>query len=179
MKAPLHQHAGATHLLGLGDLLVDFLEGENVAFVGAWDVFSFFGQRAVERAEGAVLGAEVGVVDVAIDDVGDYALGVEAAAHGVGLEAQADEVRGVEMVESLLACQRHLVHSTNLQVWGRARETASQRFLLLRKRKSPRLCTGSGRVRDRFEAVEIPLKRTKKSQNARRKFFLPPTVISN
>ena len=51
--------------------------------------------------------------------------------------------------------------------------------MLLRKRKSPRVCTGSGRVRDRFEAVEIPLKRTKKSQNARRKFFLLPAVIWN
>ena len=34
-------------------------------------------------------------------------------------------------------------------------------------------------MRDRFEAVEIPLKRTKKSQNARRKFFLLPAVILN
>ena len=114
MKAALHEDAGAAHLLGFGDLLVDLFEVEDVAFVGAWDVFSFFGERAVEGAEGAVLGAEVGVVDVAIDDVGDHALGVEAAAHGVGLESQADEVRGVEVVESLLAGQRHL---SILPIW--------------------------------------------------------------
>ena len=42
----------------------------------------------------------------------------------------------------------------------------------LRNRKSPRLRTGRGCVRDRLEAVEIPLKRTKKSQNARIKFLL-------
>ena len=64
--------------------------------------------RAVEGAEGAVLGAEIGVVDVAIDDVGDYAFGVQAATDGVGLEAQPDEVRGVEVVEGLLASQRHM-----------------------------------------------------------------------
>ena len=38
---------------------------------------------------------------------------------------------------------------------------------LPRKRKSPRPRTGRGWVRERFEAVEMPLKRTKKSQNAR------------
>ena len=65
------------------------------------------GERAVEGAEGAVLRAEVGVVDVAIDDVGDDAFGVEAAAHGVSLEAQADQVGGVEVVEGLLAGQGH------------------------------------------------------------------------
>jgi hypothetical protein len=82
MDAALHQHAGAAHLDGLGDLLVDRLEVEDVALFRARP----FGQRPVEGAEGAVLGAEVGVVDVAIDDVGDHALGVQAAAHGVGLE---------------------------------------------------------------------------------------------
>jgi hypothetical protein len=39
--------------------------------------------------------------------------------------------------------------------------------LLLRKRKRPRRRTGSRRVRERFEAVEIPLKSTNQSQNAR------------
>lgn len=36
-----------------------------------------------------------------------------------------------------------------------------------RKRNRPRLRTGFLRVRDRFRAVEMPLNRTKKSQNAR------------
>ena len=35
VKAALHQNAGAAHLLGFGDLLVDFLEIEDVAFLGA------------------------------------------------------------------------------------------------------------------------------------------------
>ena len=33
MNAALHQHAGAAHLHGLRDLLVDLLELENVALV--------------------------------------------------------------------------------------------------------------------------------------------------
>ena len=88
MNAALHQHAGAAHLQGLGDLLVDFFEFEDVAFFGLGSL-----EGAVEGAEVAIFGAEVGVVDVAIDDVGDDAFGVEAAADGIGLEAQADEVR--------------------------------------------------------------------------------------
>ena len=35
MNAALHQHAGAAHLQGLGDLLVDLLEVEDVAFFRA------------------------------------------------------------------------------------------------------------------------------------------------
>ena len=77
------------------------------------------GQRAVEGAEGAVLGAEVGVVDIAIDDVGDHAFRVQLAAEGVGLEAQADEVWGVEVVEGLLAGQGHEFDFTNSVVAGR------------------------------------------------------------
>ncbi len=107
VDAALHQHAGATHLDGLGDLLVNRLEVEDVALFGARVGLAGPRQRAVEGAEGAVLGAEVGVVDVAIDDVGDHALGMQAAAHGVGLKAQADEVGGMEVVERLLAGQRH------------------------------------------------------------------------
>ena len=34
MDAALHQHAGAAHLQGLGDLLVDLLEVEDVALFG-------------------------------------------------------------------------------------------------------------------------------------------------
>jgi hypothetical protein len=32
---------------------------------------------------------------------------MQAAAHSIGLEAQADQVRGAEKVESLLACHWH------------------------------------------------------------------------
>ncbi len=113
MNAALHQHARAAHLHGLGNLLVNLLEVEDVAFVGAGIGLAGPGQRAVEGAEGAVLGAEVGVVDVAIDDVGDNALGVQAPAHRVGLESQADQVGRVEVIQGLLARDRHSFDSSN------------------------------------------------------------------
>ena len=46
-----------------------------------------------------------------------------------------------------------------------------------RNRNSPRRRTGLPCVRDRFDAVEIPLKRTRKSQKARRIPFLSPISI--
>ena len=64
-------------------------------------------ERAIKGAEGAVLGAEIGVVDIAIDDVGDHALGVEAPTDGVSLKTQTDKVGRVEIIERLLASQRH------------------------------------------------------------------------
>ncbi len=103
VDAALHQHTCSAHLQRLGDLLVDLFELEDVAFGGLGSL-----QRPIEGAEGAVLGAEVGVVDVAIDDVADHALGVKAAADSIGLKAQADEVRGVEVIECLLAGQSHI-----------------------------------------------------------------------
>ena len=40
---------------------------------------------------------------------------MQAAAHGIGFHAEADQVRGVEVVEGLLAGQRH---SSILEVYG-------------------------------------------------------------
>ena len=107
MKAALHEDARAAHFLCFGNFLVDFFEVEDVALFGARDVFSFLGERPVERAESAVFGAEVGVVDVAIDDVGDHAFRMEAATDGVGLEAQPNEIGGIEVIEGLRASERH------------------------------------------------------------------------
>ena len=64
----------------LFDLLEDLVEAEHVAFAVA--------DRAVERAEVAARHADVRVVDVAIDDVGDDAVGMLAAPHGVGHPAE-------------------------------------------------------------------------------------------
>ena len=114
MDAALHQYAGAAHLKGFGDLLVDLLEVEDVAFFRARAC-----ERPVEGAEGAVLGAEVGVVDVAIDDVSDNALGVQAAAHSIGFKPKADQIGGVEIIKSLLATQRH---SSILSIRHRCRD---------------------------------------------------------
>src|SRR5580658_6397066 len=74
MNAALHQHAGSAHLESLGNFVVNGFEVENVALVRAWIRLAGAGQRAIEGAKGAVFSAEVRVVDVAIDDVGDHAL---------------------------------------------------------------------------------------------------------
>ena len=97
MQAALHQHAGAAQLDGLANLVVDGFELEDVALFGRGSL-----QRPVEGAEGAILGAEIGVVDVAVDDVGDDAFRMQPAAHRVGLHADADQVVGAEQVERLL-----------------------------------------------------------------------------
>src|SRR6202034_4164328 len=75
MQATLHEHAGAAEFDGLADFFVDGVELKNVTFFRGV-VF----QRAVEFAEGAVLGAEVGVVDVAVDNLSDGAYELQLAA---------------------------------------------------------------------------------------------------
>src|ERR1700729_2430782 len=73
MNAPLHQYAGAPHFKSLGDLVADGFEFEDVGVARVGMGLAVDGQRTIEGAEGAVLSAVVGVVDVAIDDVCDHA----------------------------------------------------------------------------------------------------------
>lgn len=61
------------------------------------------------------------------------------------------------------------------ETYGRG-EVPTGGFSGLRKRNKPRPRTGVLRVRERFEAVEIPLKRTKKSRNARKKPFFAESI---
>lgn len=56
--------------------------------------------------------------------------------------------------------------------WSDVRDRRCYRRSGLRKRKRPRPTTGTLRVRDRLEAVEMPLKRTNQSRNARQRPFL-------
>jgi quercetin dioxygenase-like cupin family protein len=67
----------------------------------------------VERAEGAILRAEVRVVDIAVDDVGDDALGVPFPADRVGLHPDADQVVGPEQVQSFFASDHPLQDNTD------------------------------------------------------------------
>ena len=106
MQAALHQHAGAAQFHGFADLVVDGFELEDVALFGCRSL-----QGPVKGAEGAVLGAEIGVVDVAVDDVGGDAFGMQLAAHRVGFHADADQIVGAEQVESLLFGQGHSVRT--------------------------------------------------------------------
>src|SRR5258708_32351049 len=118
MDSPLHQDASPIHFNSFRNLLVNLLEIENIAFFGLRSL-----QRPVKRAECAVFRAEIGVVDGPVNDVGDDGFGVEAPANRVCIKAQADQVRGVEVIESLLAGQRHgsILPILRLitSVWGR------------------------------------------------------------
>ncbi len=180
MDAALHQHARAAHLESLGDFLVDLLEVENVAVVGVRVGLAVDGQRTVEGAEGAVLGAVVGVVDIAIDDVGDHALGMQSAAHSVGLESQSDQVRGLKVIECLLARDRHGFNSTEIREQRPEHRGpgAGEELHLPLNRKIPRVSNARPCVRARLEAVEMPLNRMKKSRNALTKPFLFSAAIA-
>jgi hypothetical protein len=113
MQAALHQHTGAAEFDGLANLFVDGVEIEDVAFLCRWAF-----EWAIEGAEGAVLGAEVGVIDVAVDDIGDRAFGMEPAAHRIGFHADADQVIGLEHLQSLLLGQGHvLLNSSREDDW--------------------------------------------------------------
>src|ERR1035438_5794073 len=53
----------------------------------------------VEGTETAIFRAEIGVINVAIDDVRDHALGMEPLAEGIGGHADTDQVVGTEKVQ--------------------------------------------------------------------------------
>jgi hypothetical protein len=95
VEAALHQDAGAAQVEGLLNFVVDHFLGQHVAFGMA--------HGPVEGAEAAILRAEVGVVDIAIDDVGDHVFGVPLAADRIGLHTDADQVVGTKQVERFLA----------------------------------------------------------------------------
>ena len=72
VQAALHENLIAAEIERFLDFLVELVAIEDVAF-GRF-------RRAVERAEIADRGADVRVVDVAVDVVGAVILGVEARA---------------------------------------------------------------------------------------------------
>ncbi len=77
---PLHQDLDGAQLLRLVDLGADLLVRQRVGL-------GVLGP-AVERAEVAVGDADVRVVDVAVDDVGDHVVGMALRAGPVGQAAQ-------------------------------------------------------------------------------------------
>src|SRR5207244_10688336 len=96
MQAALHQHARAAEFDRLANLVVDRFEIEDVS------LFSFGSlQWTIKRAECVVLGAEVRVINVAIDDVSDHALGMQFAPDGMGLHADDNPIIGTKQSDSL------------------------------------------------------------------------------
>src|SRR5438445_13208482 len=102
MQAALHQHACAAKFDGFANLVVDRFQIEDVPLFG----FGAF-QWTIERTESAVFGAEVRVINVAIDDVGDHALGMQLAALGGGFHTDADQIIGAKQIESLYFGEGH------------------------------------------------------------------------
>ena len=87
MQAALHQNTRTAQIDGLLNLVEDHVLGVHIAF--------FVAHGPVESAEAAILSAEIGVVDVAIDDVADHAMRVQLAADRVGRHADADQIVAV------------------------------------------------------------------------------------
>ena len=93
VHAALHQDLIAAQGDRLLDLLVEHLARQDVGIGIA--------ALAVEGAEVADGGADVGVVDVAVDVVGAIRLGMQPAADGVGGPAQGGQVAAVEQGAAL------------------------------------------------------------------------------
>src|SRR6266853_576133 len=113
MQPALHQHASPAEFDCLANLFIDSVEVEDVAFLRGWPF-----QRTIKRTEGAIFGAEIGVVNIAVDDVGYGAFGMYFAAEGVGLHANPDEIIGLKHLQSLLFSQGHpLLRSKEYFSW--------------------------------------------------------------
>src|SRR5262249_31162218 len=110
MQPALHQHAGAADLHGLANLLVDRVKVQHIA-LGASRTFD----RRVEGAESAVLGAEIRVINVAVDDVGDHTFRMQLAAYGIRLHADPDQIVRAEHLQGLGFGQGHW----NLQFYSK------------------------------------------------------------
>src|SRR5690349_16566942 len=78
MQSALHQYAGTAKFHGLTNFVVNGFELEYVALFGLRSL-----QRTIKSTERAIFCAEIGVIDVPIDDVGDHALRMELATDGV------------------------------------------------------------------------------------------------
>lgn len=94
MEAALHQYAGTAEVDGFLNFFEDRFVREDVTFRGI--------HRTVEVAEGAIFCTEVGVVDIAIDDVADDAVWVKVFTDRISGHSERDEVVGMKKVQGLL-----------------------------------------------------------------------------
>lgn len=97
MQPALHQDPGAAERDRLINLLADFIEGPDICVGRA--------RPPVESTEGADYVAHVGVIHVAIDDVGDNVVRVATLANLIGREPNAHEVVRFEQKSALVRRQ--------------------------------------------------------------------------
>src|SRR5215813_1120267 len=88
MQSALHQNAGAAERDGLVDLLADLFERADVRVRRSGP--------AIERAERTDYVADIRVIDVAIDDVGDDVIRMAARADLIGSDAHPGDVMRLE-----------------------------------------------------------------------------------
>ena len=121
VEAALQEDLDAAEGLGLAELLGQGLAAEDVAVSGAG--------RGVKVAELAASYTHIGVVDVAVDDVGDDAVGVEGLAALIGGGAECVEV-GVLVEEDPLgeieAAAGRGAGEELVDLHGRARQARGQ-----------------------------------------------------
>src|ERR1041385_3279955 len=94
MQPALHQYARAAECDRLVDLFADLFEGTDVSVGRA--------RSTIKRAERADDIADVRIVDVAIDDVGDDVVRVAAGAYLVGRDTHSRDVMRLQQQRALL-----------------------------------------------------------------------------
>src|SRR5262249_16310927 len=87
MQPSLHQHSCAAQLYRFMNLVVNRLEVEDVSLSPSGPL-----QWPVERRERAVLGGEICVIDIPVNDVGNYTFRVQLAADCVRFHTYSDQV---------------------------------------------------------------------------------------
>ncbi len=117
----LHQDLGAADRDDLPDLLQQFLVLEGVGVVVAL--------IAAEGTEGALRGADVGVVDVPVDHVGPDRVAVDRPASPVRESAEIGDRHAVPGVERLLGRQPGLAGDQRVLEAGIERDRRSVRWI--------------------------------------------------
>src|SRR5580693_1920339 len=95
MQPALHQNAGAAQVDGLLNLVEDHFLRMDVAFG--------MPHGPVERTETAILGAEIGVVDVAIDDIADDTVRMQLLPHRIGRHSDSNQIIAAIKIDRFLA----------------------------------------------------------------------------
>src|ERR1700680_3520582 len=91
MQSALHQYTCPAKLRSLANFLVDRVEIEDVSLFRPTPL-----NATIERAEGLIIGAEVGVINIAVDDVRHGAFGMHLSADRVRFHANPDQVVGLK-----------------------------------------------------------------------------------
>ena len=99
MQSALHEHASTAQRDGFVDLLADFFKRPDVSVRRAGS--------SVESTERANYIANVRVVDIAVDDVGDDVIGMSSLANFVCRHADPRDIMRLEQRGAIVSSQPH------------------------------------------------------------------------